>query len=304
MKTTTTNNGKKLLAVTHYSQFHADDVVSAALISIFLKEEYSEIRFERVNYQTPIADILANENDNNDVIVFDVGRHYDPDNMLFDHHQFRSEEENRASAGMVFDWLVEEGKIGARLEESMRPLIKAVDDHDVGIRQAGNWEFPMLISKLNEEYSAPQEEHYKAFIGAVEFATKIFERELDKTNKEDRALELLHSASTLNVGEECPFRGLYLNEFPEEWYSVIHEDSTFDDVDILVWKDTVSGEYKAQTVSVKDDGFKKKGRRILVDEDRIENDDDIIFVHSGQFFMVAKSKEAIIDYLNDNLVWK
>ena len=304
MKTTTTlNNNKNLLAVTHFNQFHADDVTAGALISVFLKEDYGIIEFDRVNYQTPITEILARENDNTDVIIFDVGRCYDPSNGLFDHHQFRADEDGRASAGMVFDWLISEGKIGGRLEKLLRPLIKMVDDNDIGVRQAGEWEFPMIISKMNEEYNAPQEAHYEAFLKAVEFTAKLIEGEVAKAEKLEKATELLLNADTLDIGEEGEFRGLFINQYPEEWYDVINELEVLDDVDFIAWRDTKTGEFKAQTVAKEPGSFVKRGRKILVDDGRITNDPDLVFVHKGEFFMVAKTRDTLVKYLEDNLVY-
>ena len=112
-----------LLLGTHSGSFHADDVLAAALIRVFLDPGAEVVR-------TRDPEVLAGAD-----IVFDVGHVFDPQARRFDHHQ-REYEGDRSSAGMVLDHLETEGHVEPGLADRLREeLVTYVDAVDVGARQ-------------------------------------------------------------------------------------------------------------------------------------------------------------------------
>ncbi len=144
-----------LQLVTHNGPFHADDVLAAALIRLFLDGDATVTR-SRDPKVWEQADI-----------VFDVGHVFDPQTRRFDHHQ-REYEGNRSSAGMVLDYLENEGHVpgplAARLRES---LVDYVDAVDVGARQPDEGVpcFSMLIGVLNERAEEDFDRWYEEGVG-------------------------------------------------------------------------------------------------------------------------------------------
>ena len=129
-----------LLLGTHSGSFHADDVLAAAMIRVFLDPDASVVRSRD-------PQVLAKAD-----IVFDVGHVFDPDRRRFDHHQ-REYDGDRSSAGMVLDFLEREGEVPADLATRLRDeLVDYVDAVDIGARQPEHGVpcFAMMVGVLNE----------------------------------------------------------------------------------------------------------------------------------------------------------
>ena len=151
-----------LKAATHSGPFHADDVLSWALIRLFYAADA-----ELVRTRDP-ARIKAAE------LVFDVGGKYDPDSGRFDHHQ-ASYTGPCSSAGMILAWLVEQGHVlpdvGAALKAE---LVDYVDAIDTG-RQAPDPAVP-CFARMVEAYTQGNgclEEFDAAFYRAVAMAEGV-----------------------------------------------------------------------------------------------------------------------------------
>ncbi|MCP4449361.1 MAG: MYG1 family protein [Myxococcales bacterium] len=111
-----------LRLATHNGPFHADDVLAAALVRVFLDAEATVVRTRKSE--------LLEEAD----VVFDVGGVFDPALGRFDHHQ-REYQGNRSSAGMVLDWIESRGEVDASVAASLRThLVDYVDAVDTGAR--------------------------------------------------------------------------------------------------------------------------------------------------------------------------
>ena len=301
---------EKLVVVTHWKQFHADDVMAVALLKYFLVDVerlFKHTTIKRIDYNKMSGTEIKNkytERCGNYVIVVDVGRVYNPKQGLFDHHQFTKEEDGRASAGMVFDWLVSEGVIAPKLANKLEPLIRYIDANDIGVRPAKTGEYSWMIRHLNRDYNSTDDEHYEAFTYAVEFTIKILDSLYKDYIKAEKAKDVLYSGKVVlsdvvefKDGVVRGFYGLELPEYPDGWTDVIY-DKDFKNVDIIIYPDTKTGEWKAQTVNVSNDSYEKRGRKITVDEDYISKPDNgIVFVHKGEFFMVAKDRDSLYKYL-------
>lgn len=109
-----------LVVATHNGPFHADDVLSFALIRTFLDSEATVVR-------TRDKDTLAKAD-----MVFDVGGIFDCETRRFDHHQ-ASYDGPLSSAGMVLAWLAHSGQMDKGLAAFLdKRLVTYVDDVDNG----------------------------------------------------------------------------------------------------------------------------------------------------------------------------
>ena len=110
------------LVATHSGPFHADDVLSWAMLRTFFDPEAALLRS-----RDPAALATAD-------IVFDVGGTFDPATCRFDHHQ-HDYTGPLSSAGMVLNWLEANDHVSAALAARLRAqLVDYVDAVDNGRR--------------------------------------------------------------------------------------------------------------------------------------------------------------------------
>lgn len=144
------------LVGTHSGTFHADDVLAFSLIRTFVDPGAEVVR-------TRDKDAL----DACDIVV-DVGGDFDPARLRFDHHQ-GSYQGPRSSAGMVVDWLADEGRISADLAHHLRHrLVEYVDAVDTG-RRAPDVEVPCFarIVEAIGQGREDAEDQRRAFLEAA-----------------------------------------------------------------------------------------------------------------------------------------
>jgi len=275
-------NIKKI--VVHSGTFHADDAMVVALIRAFSGKM---IPVERVPHQADISHYLEDPN----ILVADVGRKYEPEMLNFDHHQFKQpEEEDRAAAGMIFDWLVEQGYINPILEKNLKPLIKLIDENDIGVRPAQVGELPNIVAGFNRvEDDAAQE---AAFEYVVEMLMRIVGNYIVEAAKE------LKAQIAAEKGEEVIPRVLKVNVEGTAPYLILNYISEHgpEHIDIIYWKDPKTSEWKAQVVPEAPGSFKRRGRGFKTVDPLPAR---IKFVHKGQFFMVAETEDALLNYIRN-----
>ena len=116
---------KGLKAATHGQPNHLDEMVAICL----LKAAYD---IDQVDFLSR-DEITPEKLDEYDFVV-DIGGEYDPERGRFDHHQGNDPRVvNKSAAGLVFDFLVSEGKITEDEADYLRPVIKLVDMTDNGL---------------------------------------------------------------------------------------------------------------------------------------------------------------------------
>jgi len=289
--------------ITHFGQFHADEVSAVSLLRSFYVN--TDLLVVRVPHQTNISEVedllrpYCTE-----IFTLDVGRVYDTSSLKFDHHQYGKDECNMSSAGMVYKWLKEQGKISERVERELDLVIKAIDENDIGIKPFQPGELAWVISNLNADNVYDIAAQNNQFSKAVGLVSEVFDSIKNKAEAMDKAIEELKFSKVYKLKEDDKFS---VAEIPVEaenanriWYNVIHEILEFNKVDLVIRFNKQANEWNAQTVSTPEDAFAKKGRKIRVMNSLPEG---IKFVHKGEFFMVAETKEALLDYLKDNLVF-
>jgi len=123
--------------ITHNGIFHADDVMSIALI----KEQVNEIPVERTR-NISIEDINDPE-----VWVVDVGGEFNHELNNYDHHQSK---ELDASCILVLKALTYEGLIGRELYEELESSFEAISFIDRnGPASMNGFQFNTLIKSFN-----------------------------------------------------------------------------------------------------------------------------------------------------------
>jgi uncharacterized UPF0160 family protein len=125
------------VVATHSGPFHADDVLSWALLRTFLDPNATLVRSRD-----------KNELDKADV-VFDVGGLFDPAKQRFDHHQ-NEYTGALSSAGMVLNWLEQDNHVSAELATILRDrLVDYVDAVDNG-RQTPDASVPCFSQLIGQ----------------------------------------------------------------------------------------------------------------------------------------------------------
>lgn len=150
--------------VTHSGSFHADDVLAYALLRVFYDRE-ARVTRTRDAERIERADV-----------VIDVGTVFDMDRRRFDHHQV-SYEGNRSSAGMVLDWLEQEGHVAEPVASGLRrDLIEHVDAVDNGrtTPTRGVPCFSTIVGVYNNTAASP-EEFDAQYVEASNMAVQVVE---------------------------------------------------------------------------------------------------------------------------------
>jgi len=250
---------------THNGTFHADEVTAIALLHIFRGVDYTNVK--RVPHQTLEFD---------DGYVLDIGRTYNPDKLLFDHHQSK---ELPSSAGLVWKYLGLADNF-----PKISSLVKAVDDNDIGVKPAEEFEYSRLLSTFNSDdvHSGTQ---YTAFIKAIEFAIAIL------TNLQRAQVQLDFTAKTIKQAKL--FEGtddvLDLGTWLQGWGSHVNGE-TMPNIEAVHWYDEELDTYNIQTTNAKAGSYDKVGKSLLPDP-------TMEFVHVAGFFAVAKTKDIMVKYI-------
>ncbi len=188
-----------LQLATHNGPFHADDVLAAALVRVFV-DPLAEV----VRSRDP--EVLAKAD-----IVFDVGGVFDVATRRFDHHQ-RDYKGNRSSAGMVLDWLEAERHVTKSVAHALRfQLVDYVDAVDTGAR-ASSGDIPCfstMVGVLVERASDSDFDRW--YERAVSMAIDISSAIAMGCQRSERDAQAVHSAMEEAVADKR--RVLFFEEY-------------------------------------------------------------------------------------------
>jgi len=277
----------KLNIVTHNGKFHADEVMATAIIISFVGDG-REYEVHRVDHQTPLEELK--ELAGHDGYICDIGKTYDEDSKLFDHHQFTKEEEIRSSAGMVLDYFKDVGS----LYVSLKPIIDIIDANDIGVRISKSYELPAIISCYNNKdiYS---DEQYGCFMEAVKVCMTIVKSYIiDEANKV-MAKEMLSDSESLEGIEKVL---VSCEGYIPKWGDAIHDMPEMDGYEVLVWEDEEKGTWNASTISKEKDVYGPRGVFLTHVEPLPEG---MVFIHKGEFYAVSESLDAMSNYLHQHV---
>ncbi len=255
---------KNIRVVTHKGRFHFDEVLAIGMLTVFGGYKPTVIRTRDEN--------IINEERIKGSFIIDVGMKFDGV-TLFDHHH---DSTLRSSAGLIFDFLQLEDKYPELTE-----LVIMADLHDLGIKQAGKFEMPMIVSNFN---GIPEKED-SDFKDALDFTIRIL-------NSIKHAQEKLEKTKLIcERAEEIASGILLVDSNPGKW-DVFINGKTRPEIKAVAWLDKHQGKYKIQVTPVDIDSFELHGNR-LHPSDLME------FVHNNGFLAVAKDFKGLLIYIQE-----
>ena len=254
---------KKLIA-THNGVFHADEVSAVALLKIFNDDE---IEVERVPHQF--------DNFSKYDMVIDISKKYDG-KKYFDHHQNKG---GKSSAGLIWDY------IGVNKDyPKLSELIKLIDDNDVGIQKAKDFEFSSLVKCFNSSNinSDAQDENFHK---AVDFAMTIFNSILNMEDEREDAYDIIKNSFIFDSNSSI----IELSRYTRHWNSYLNGNLT-PNIKAVVWEDEDSNNYKVM-ITPKFAGSFELTRKPFTQDETME------FVHTAGFFAIAKNEDIMKKFL-------
>ena len=179
---------------THNGNFHADDVFAVATLQIYLDKLGEKYKIVRTRDQ----DII----DASDYVL-DVGSIYDEDENRYDHHQESFKEVGYldipySSFGLIWKHFGKEVCDNKYVWEKLKKdFVTGIDANDNGIDIAESkikglktFDPETFIFSWHPPYNERTEENfYKGFLDAVEFAKGFLLREIKKASAKEEARE-------------------------------------------------------------------------------------------------------------------
>jgi uncharacterized UPF0160 family protein len=211
-----------MIASTHDGRFHADEIFALAVLNLV----YPDLEIVRSRDE--------NVYKNADIIV-DVGHVYDPDNLIFDHHQ-RSFTLKRgsgipyASFGLVWkqygELLCGSSKTSEYIDSVIVQAIDAddngIDIYETKIDGVGFHTLSDIIESFVPRHVNDDDKVQKGFDQALDFATSYMERQI-KLAKELFEVALPNIRNAIKVAEDP--RILIFNKFDKTWLNFIAHES-------------------------------------------------------------------------------
>jgi len=325
----------KIIIATHNGTFHVDEVMAYALLN-YLFPDNELIR-------TRDSDKINSAN-----IVIDVGQIYDPTQNRFDHHQqsFGESFDEKttiilSSAGLIYknfgnqviDKFCQENNI-EKNDKAYNDLYYRffieIDAHDNGIRQysdnfyeqlnAGlikqrfytNSSFGQIISKLNTNDTANDEEQLVAFKKATDLAWTVFHINIvhyfKNQNNLTKEYKIIENAMSERFNYHSSGEIVVVKNDCNTWrkcidmYEKDHPQETT--VKFIIYE-SANKNWNVRTIS--DQLFQNRKNLLPLEhiKKEIKMPDDVIFVHNKLFIGASKTIETAIDMaiisLKDNI---
>lgn len=258
---------------THGGVFHADDVLSVALINrVCDKYGIDHPHVNRIFNQQQAQELAENN------VVFDIGM------GEYDHHQKDNESRENgvpyAAFGKIWRTVGPDLVGDSAAEKIDRTFVQAIDATDNG-REPNL--FSITISTLNPNWDSPEKPD-DAFAKAVAYASTAFEATIESVLATERAEAIVQEAADkmqdgiMVLDQFCPWMDYVQNNVPE--------------TNFVVWPSNRGG-YNIQTVP-------KLGERqgkIVFPEEWLGNTDEargMTFCHPGNFLAAFNTEEQAI----------
>ncbi len=287
---------KKVTIVTHNGSFHADEILGTATLFLAYEKDYT-IEVVRTRDVRKI---------NTSDIVLDVGGVYDPNHNRFDHHQtggagIRVNGIPYAAFGLVWKkygtLVAGNKKIADNIENKIVLGIDALDNgleintrlfNDVELYSLGD-----VFSAYRPTWKEDRNELDSIFMKLVEMAKEILKREIKKSTDKEEAKNIISE-----MYKKLENKKLLILDTYYPWDSVSDE---IEETLVVVFPDTTPGQWCAESTRIKGEKFKQKvyfpkewGGKRGEELAKISGVPDAVFCHTGLFFVVAKTKEAIL----------
>jgi uncharacterized UPF0160 family protein len=270
----------KMVAV-HNGVFHADEIAALALLQI--AEVHCAV--DRLAHQTDR--VILDHYD----LVIDLGKQYD-EVKYFDHHQNADLE---ASNMLIYQHLVD-NKLLVRSEE-LDAIMKEISNHDRGLKTSP---IAQELAYLNSSdiYGKEQKDRFAIAIGAMVnyiLYGRFTGIALEIIAKEKKAEEVSIVEAAAIIYNSLPFEDmdqvLFMPMFNRHWKEHLNGTQDLDGLEAVVWYDESQNNIKAQVIPDEAQGFGRVGKSFSIQDDTMD------FIHTGQFFCVAKDMTTMKEYL-------
>lgn len=288
--------------VTHSGGFHADELLSSVILTrLFPQAQILRTRDEA--WITPGAG----------KIIYDVGRAYDPEAAIFDHHQkdapLRSDGQPYSSFGLVWTHFGRDYLAALAVPEADREAIHAAFDRGfvlpVDLMDNGALDpsvagpladltLPALLETLKPSFDDPAPDaDDRAFAEALAVARAFVEASLRRKAAKHRAetmvLEAIRAAGdnpVLELAMGMPFRSAIERAGADHMLFVVHPRGQ---------------DWTLTTIRLSDDTFDNRADLPAswagLTDGALEEASGVPgakFCHNGRFIAVAQSREAIL----------
>ncbi len=282
---------KKIKVAVHDGSFHADDVFSVAILSLYLNKPLKIFRAR----DPKVLDKMD--------YVLDVGRVYSPKDNKFDHHQegWSEKRENGiiyATAGLLWKEYGEKICSSKEIAEKIdQKIIQVIDAEDNGMeiyKNIFNGVNPYClydcISAFNPTWTEKEMDSLKVFEKLVDMVKLILGREIKKAkdyfigkNKIQEIYNNTEDKRILIFDDNYSWREI-VESYSETLY-VIFKDKNWNVVAV-----NVSGSKFKNRLDLPESWAGKEDEELI----KITGVSDAVFCHNGRFLCVSKSKDGAI----------
>lgn len=296
--------------VTHDGFFHADEVLSTAI----LRGIYP--RAEIIRTRDP--EILARESANPKSIVYDVGRAYDPRRLVFDHHQpgapTRFDDTPYSALGLIWRHFgraylarrgVDDDLIGETWVSFDEAIVQPIDQLDNGAmpkeRHAhlGNTSLSLLVEGFNPTFDSTGDET-RAFLEATRISGAMLHAQADTLAAESKSMNIVHdavmenpTAPIIELPRGVPFSAAIQEPGARHVLYVIQEQKS--DWGITAVNTELNSFQNRQDLPAAWAGLEHK------DLEAASGIKGAVFCHRALFFAVTKTREGAYDLANRSL---
>jgi uncharacterized UPF0160 family protein len=284
----------KITIAVHSGNFHADEVFAVAVLDLFINNPIKIIRTrDALKYSK--ADYLL-----------DIGRVYDPNRQMFDHHQEggagkRDNGIPYATFGLVWkeygEKICDSTDIALNIDKRLVQTIDA-DDNGFEVCEKNNFGFePYLISDfisiLNPTWMEKKVNKKVFFDQAVKLAKHILRVEIKKNRDFFEGKQ-----KVISLYKEASDKRIIILDDDYDWKSVLED---FPEPLFAIRNVADSGTWNISCVKVKGEKFKnrldfplawagKEGEELI----KITGIEDALFCHNNCFMASAKSLSGAV----------
>jgi uncharacterized UPF0160 family protein len=274
---------------THSGTFHADEVTACALLILTDRIDLDRIVRSRDPERLATCEYVA-----------DVGGMYDPSNKRFDHHQV-DYTGDRASAGLILDYLEEQGDLSPAIAAYLRDhLVWGIDAVDTGRLHPvyGVCSFSQVIANFNPVlYETLPAEQDSSFHQALQFTLGHLQRMVDRFEESEKAGDIV--VQSMRRHEPA-----LLFDRPVPWQDAFfqHGGETHPALFVVMpsgphWKLRAIPPTASDRMGVRQP-LPKAWAGLLDEElERASGIKGAVFCHKGRFISVWETREAVMEAL-------
>lgn len=302
---------KKFRLITHNGSFHQDEVFASAVLRIYLKKKFKYPRVEIIRTRDlGLIKRLSSGRGRTRNFIVDVGGKYEPENLLFDHHQFLEEEGKRengvyySSFGLVWkeygEYICDSQEIADAVDKKIVQSIDALDN-GVDIFSCNGEVKPYLFYEYFDTYNflfqESKKNRKKAFMKMLVLAEDILLKEIKRfkiqTEQEKEILDIYKKSEDKRVI-------VFEKEYDEDVISKVLRKFN-EPLFVVIFRGDEDKDWALKTIRKSDFSFEARkdlpqewaGKR-GEDLQKVTGVEDAVFCHIKRFIVVARSREGVL----------